>query len=103
MRNSPNVSSSVLRAGRTLFPPTAPELDISTPEKRLAFAVLSDAVRHVQHGGIGGADDEAWLASDAMDHPFAFLAICEVLGLDASCIRRGVRRLRRATPHAHAA
>lgn len=96
------ISYSFRQGGRMLFQPTGPRL-VSTPEKRLALAVLSDAVRHVQHGGIGAADDEAWLASDAADHPFAFVAICQVLGFAPDHVRRGVRRLRESTPRARAA
>ena len=78
-------------------------LDLSTPEKRLALAVLADAVRKLRQRGIGAANDEAWLGSDADDHPFAFVAVCQVLGLDPDHVRRGVRRPRGGTPRAHAA
>jgi hypothetical protein len=67
------------------------------------LAVLSDAVRHVRHGGAGAADDEAWFASDAADRPFAFLVICQALGLDPDHLRRGLGRPHRSTTHAHAA
>lgn len=101
MTTTPNIPSSFLRGGRTLFQSAAPRLDVSTPEKRLALAVLSDAVRRVRHGGHGAADDELWFASNAADHPFAFVAICQALGLDADHLRRGLRR--HGAPHAHAA
>jgi hypothetical protein len=103
MTMMPNIPSSFLRGGRTLFQAAAPRLDVSTPEKRLAFAVLSDAVRRVRHGGHGAADDEPWFASNAADHPFAFVAICQALWLDADHLRRGLRRLRPGPPHARAA
>jgi len=80
-----------------------PSSDVSTPERRLALAVLADAIRHVRYGGGGAADDEAWFASDAIDHPFAFLAVCESLGLDPDHLRRGVRNLHRPAVRAHAA
>jgi hypothetical protein len=103
MMTAPTIPYSFRRGGQTLFQPAGPRLDVSTPEKRLALAVLSDAVRHVQRGGHRAADDEAWFASGATDHPFAFLSICQALGLDPDHLRRGVRRLGRGTAHAHAA
>ena len=103
MTTSQNVPYSFRRGGQPLLLPTGPRLDVSTPEKRLALAVLSDAVRQVRHGGDRAADDEAWFASDTTDHPFAFVAICQALGLDPDHLRNGVRRLRHGTPHAHAA
>jgi hypothetical protein len=103
MTNSTNIPYAFRRGGQTLFQPRGSRLDVSTPEKRLALAVLSDAIRQVRHGGHGAADDEAWFASDAADRPFAFLAICQALGLDADYLRRGVRRLRSGSAHAHAA
>ena len=38
------------------------------------------------------AEVEAWLASDASDWPFAFVSVCETLGLDPDYIRRGIRQ-----------
>jgi len=87
----------------TLFQSTGPELNFSTPERRLAFAVLVDAIRRLQQGAIGATDAEAWLASNATDHPFAFLAICQAVGLDADFVRRGIRRLRGGMSRARAA
>jgi hypothetical protein len=103
MTTSPNIPYSFRQGGRTLFQSTGSRVDVSTPQKRLALAVLSDAVRQVRQGGPNATDDEVWFASDAADHPFAFVAICHALGLDADHLRRGIRRLRRGTPHAHAA
>lgn len=103
MTTSHAIASSFRRGGRALFQPMGPRLDVSTPEKRLALAVLSDAVRHVRQGGLGAADDAAWFASDAADHPFAFAAICQALGLDADHVRHGVRRLRGGALPARAA
>jgi hypothetical protein len=103
MTTSPSLSYSFRRGGQLLFQTPPPYLDVSTPERRLAFAVLSDAVRHVREGGARAAEEEAWFTSDATDHPFAFVAICHVLGLDPDHLRRSVRRLHRRLPHAHAA
>ena len=71
-------------------------------ERRLLLAVLEDAIRTYQRYAF--ADDgrgaallshvEAWFASEDSDWTFSFVAICDVLGLDASYLRRGIRRLR---------
>ena len=103
MTNSTTVPYSFRRDGRILFQTTGPRVDVSSPEKRLALAVLADAVRQVRAGGHGAADDEAWFASPGTDHPFAFISICDVLGLDPDHLRRGLRRMHRRTPVAHAA
>ena len=103
MTNSATLPYSFRRNGRILFQTMGPRLDVSSPEKRLALAVLADAVREVRDGGHRATDDEAWFASPAVDHPFAFVPICEVLGLDPDHLRRGLHRMHRRAPHAHAA
>jgi hypothetical protein len=103
MASSANIPSSTRRNGHVLFQTTGPRLDVSTPEKRLALAVLADAVRHVQSGDQSAADDEAWFASSAADHPFAFVTICQALGLDPEHLRRGIRHMHRRPPRLHAA
>ncbi len=35
---------------------------------------------------------ETWLASDARTYPFAFAAICDVLGLEPDCVRKAIRK-----------
>lgn len=101
MTTSGNVPYSFRRDGQILFQTTGPRLDVSSPEKRLALAVLADAVRQVREGR--ATDEEAWFASPAVDHPFAFVRICELLGLDPDDLRRGLGRMQRRTLHAHAA
>jgi hypothetical protein len=103
MTTSANVPYSFRRDGQILLQTMGPRLDVSSPEKRLALAVLADAVRQIREGDHRATDDEAWLASPAVDDPFAFVRICEVLGLDPDHLRRGLRRMHRRAPHAHAA
>ena len=72
------------------------------PEKRLQLAVLEDAVLTFERSV--GVDDarpqrllaevEAWVASDATDWPFAFVAICHTLNIDPDYVRAGLRRRR---------
>lgn len=69
------------------------------PEARLMLAVLDHALNDIQHGARVDSDRAralvaealAWIASDDLHWPFAFLNICDVLGLDAQAVRRQVR------------
>jgi len=72
------------------------------PEKRLQIAVLADAVLTF-HRSAGDerarvrrifAEVHAWFASDDADGPFTFIAICNSLKFEPSCIRRGLRQWR---------
>ena len=72
------------------------------PEEGLAIAVLEDAVRTLQR--YADTDDRAartlvaevdeWFACNDTHHPFTFVSICDVLGLDAGYVRSGLRRWR---------
>lgn len=71
------------------------------PERRLMLAVLQDAllvlVSHARHRSRKSrrmaAEVAGWFGSDSRAHPFAFGAICDVLGLDVSFIRGAIARL----------
>jgi len=71
------------------------------PEKRLQVAVLADAVLAFHRwAGVDRAprlfaEVEAWFASDDVDGPFTFIAICDSLALDPSYIRQGLRHWRK--------
>lgn len=75
----------------------APEVP---PVRRLLVAVLEDAVRTYQRGlSLSGEyadravrETEAWFASDEIDSPFTFVAICAALDLDPDHLRAGLRR-----------
>ena len=68
------------------------------------LAVLEDAIgiflRHQSPADARGrrlfVETAEWIASNDTDSPFAFLGICEVLGLEPTCLRRGLARCRRA-------
>jgi hypothetical protein len=70
------------------------------PEHRLLFAVLEDAVRCWQlyetattrRGRNLFWETAAWFASDADDSPFAFIAICQLFGLEPGYVRTGLQR-----------
>jgi len=79
----------------------AQKTDRGEPERRLMLAVLQDAlltlVTHAKRRSGKSRmiveDVRRWFASDSRAHPFAFGAICDVLGLDVSYLRSAVRRL----------
>jgi hypothetical protein len=72
------------------------------PVKRLMLAVLEDAMRCYQtyaNSRNGNqrrlfVDAEAWLMDRRADGPFAFVTVCETLGIEPSCLREGLRRWR---------
>jgi len=82
--------------------------DRGQPERRLMLAVLQDAlltlvVHAKQTSGKSRQtvqDTWRWFASDSRSHPFAFGAICDVLGLDVGYLRSAVRRLQKTADKA---
>src|SRR2546428_4243167 len=76
------------------------------PEKRLMLAVLEDAVGTFQkyvnvgsrHGRRLFSEAEEWFASEDADWPFAFVNVCQALGLDAEYLRAGLWRWRDRQP-----
>ena len=92
----------VLLEPEIILPSQLPCATVETPEKRLLLAVLEEAVWTYQRNRMATeprgralfTDVEAWFASEDSDWTFSFVAICDVLGLDASYLRRGIRRLR---------
>jgi len=76
------------------------------PEKRLMLAVLEDAVGTFQkyvnvrsrHGRRLFSEAEEWFASHDGDWPFAFVSVCQALGLEADYLRAGLWRWRDRQP-----
>jgi hypothetical protein len=72
------------------------------PSRRLMLAVLADAIATFRRtAGMATRDDAAvfaetahWFASDDESDPFAFVAICGALGIDAAYLRRGLKGIR---------
>ena len=70
------------------------------PEEGLVVAVLEHAVGIFQRYALAPdrsgrrlfADIDAWFASDDIHYPFAFVSICDVLGLDVAYVRSGLRQ-----------
>ena len=71
---------------------------IATPEKRLLLAVLEEAIGTYQRYAITTdgrsrallAEVEAWFASEDVTRLYAFVPICEALGLDPTYVRSGL-------------
>ena len=63
-----------------------------SPEKRLMFAVLLDAVIQLQRRNSSGSTEaEIWIRGEEdVETPFSFHSVCEALGLDASYLARGL-------------
>jgi hypothetical protein len=67
------------------------------------LAVLEDAIgiflRHRNGADPRGcrvfAETVEWIRSDEADAPFSFRSVCDVLGLEPTCLRRGLARCRR--------
>jgi hypothetical protein len=70
------------------------------PEKRLMLAVLEDAVGTFQKYVCARdraaqrllAEVEDWFGSDDLEWPYAFVNICNALGLEVDYMRDGLRR-----------
>ena len=64
-----------------------------TPEKRLIFAVLMDAIAELARGeGPGAVDAERWIRDETDDAPIRFSDACELLGLEAPGLARALLR-----------
>lgn len=82
-----------------------------TPEQRLMFAILFDAVSvYCRERDPATSKErrllretERWIRSTDRTWVFSFLRICDALDLDASYIRRGLRDLRDSRKRAGAA
>ena len=81
-------------------------IDAAAPEKRLMLATLADAVftfrRTARVDNVRArrlfVETARWFESPSTAEPFAFLTICDTLGLDPQYIRGGLRQWRRTTP-----
>jgi hypothetical protein len=81
------------------------------PSRRLMLAVLADAVATfrrtaqacTRRDALIFAETAHWFASDDETEPFAFLTVCDALGLDAEYLRKGLKAIRaRAREARHA-
>ena len=66
------------------------------PELSLIEAILEDAVRCLQRVSRGVTHRQfleafEWFESNRCDWPFAFVNVCDVLGMDPAAVRTGLR------------
>jgi hypothetical protein len=72
------------------------------PEEVLAIAVIRDALHTLERYALAEnraarklvAEVEGWFACNDADHPFAFVSICDALGLEVAYVRSGLRHWR---------
>ncbi len=87
-----------LMAAGELLPAQLPIASCWSPEKKLAAAVLASALVEVRdHCGNPShrrpvAEALQWIADDDVSWPYAFLRLCELLGLEADWVRAVVAR-----------
>lgn len=71
----------------------------SEGERKLLFAVLEDAIRlYLKHRDSADSyhhdpdfvEAAQWLSSDEESGPFAFVRICDALGINADLLRMGI-------------
>jgi len=75
------------------------------PEKALIVAILEDAIHDYQKyrrardaaGKEQFREAEEWIMHRGKEWIFSFDNVCEFLGLDPECVRRGLRALKRDT------
>jgi hypothetical protein len=69
-----------------------------SPERRLLFAVLLDAIIQLQRRNTSGSvEAERWIRNEAdSDFPFAFRNVCEALGIESEYLQRGLLSWRRS-------
>ena len=116
MQNNNEVVEVGLGSGRDTLPDTfVPEALLpeqyfdrwaarasDSPEKRLMFAVLLDAVIQLQgRNQKDAAEAEEWIrGTDCEESPFSFRNICEALGINPTYLRRGLLAWRERAPGA---
>lgn len=75
---------------------TVAKKDQLEPERKLLLAVLENAIRTYRQYVFTPSrllrEVEDWLFAEERDHPFSFETICDALGLNAECVRRGILR-----------
>jgi len=91
-----HLSASLNLVMPSQFYPQFPNEGTLPGEKRLMLAVLADAVDILLKGDARDArsrrllvETAQWVRADD-DGPFSFVNVCEALGLNPSCLRRGL-------------
>lgn len=67
------------------------------PEKRLIQAILEDAIEKIakaRRKGVLAIEEMEWIESDDRRWIFSFQNCCDFIGIDASCVRSAVARMK---------
>lgn len=95
-----------LMAGGTMVPAQMPTWCFWSPEKRLAGAVLADALIEIRDHHDDPkyrrlvAEDLAWLRSNDARKPYSFIRLCQLLNVEPVWVRETVQRWMAAAPAA---
>ena len=87
-----------LTAGGSMMPAQMPTWCFWSPEKRLAGAVLADALIEIRdhHGDPSHrrliAEDLAWVRSNDARPPYSFIRLCQLLNIEPVWVRETVNR-----------
>jgi len=85
-------------AGGSMMPAQAPTWCFWSPEKRLAGAVLADALIEVRDHRADPkyrrliAEDLAWIGSNDARKPYSFVRLCQLLNIEPVWVRETVHR-----------
>lgn len=84
-------------AGGEILPAQLATPSLWTPEKRLAAAVLRDALLHVRNASCEREqrhavnEDLRWIFSEDTAWPYAFVPLCHLFAIDVAWVRGVVR------------
>lgn len=93
-----------LMAGGGMMPAQLPTGCFWSAEKRLAGAVLADALIEVRDHHADPkyrrliAEDLVWIRSNDARNPYSFIRLCQLLNIEPVWVRETVRRWMSATP-----
>lgn len=93
-----------LMAGGSMMPAQLPTGCFWSAEKRLAGAVLADALIEVRDHHADPkyrrliAEDLVWIRSNDARNPYSFIRLCQLLNIEPVWVRETVRRWMSATP-----
>jgi hypothetical protein len=99
------MKQAVRKESRRTEPKSTPRFEHEVSE--LMLAVLEDAMRTYKDGvdspippkRVEAFKVEAWVASDDTDWPFAFVNVCNAVGLTPEYLRTAMKKWRRKTTH----
>jgi hypothetical protein len=95
------MTSAVEIEPEVILPVQLARRPLDLPERRLMLAVLEDALDIFRKHALTGRESvlstevDEWFASDDTSWPFAFVNVCDALGIDVGWLRARLARRRR--------